>query len=292
MARILRSWMFVPGNQHKFIDKAMDLEVDAVFLDLEDGVPPSEKSVARKLVAEALARSAGGPARYVRVNAVGSQWFEEDLAHVLVPGLEGICLPKVERAEEVREAARRIEMARAAGSRQPRIVVAIESALGLVNAPVIATSHSSVLALMMGAEDFALDLGLGPARDRESRELLFARSALVVAAATARLMSIDGVFPNLEDAEGLVAEVTQARRLGFNAKSTFNPRQVDVINRIFTPTESEIEYAHRVVGAFKEATARGAGSIALGGQLVDLPVAQRAQRMLDSVRTGPDMGGE
>ncbi len=281
--------MFVPGNRQKFIDKAMGLAVDAIFLDLEDGVPAPEKPAARELVARALSQPVGGPARYVRVNAVGSRWFEEDMERVLITGLNGICLPKVERPEEVREAARRLDPS--AGDAGPRIVVSVESALGLLNAPALAAAHPRVLALMLGAEDLALDLGLGPRRVRESQELLYARSALVVAAASARRMAIDGVFADLEDPEGLEADAAQARRLGFSAKSAFNPRQVEVINRIFTPTEDEREYAQRVVEAFRAATARGDGAAALEGQLVDLPIVQRAQRLLESVGIEGDLGG-
>lgn len=284
--------MFVPGNRSRFIEKALALEVDAIFLDLEDGVPPAEKPSARELVAEALRRPSGGPARYVRINAVGSRWFEEDLTAVLVSGLEGLCLPKVEAPEEVREAAGRLAGFDAAG--RVRIVAAIESARGLVAAAQIAAADPRVIALMLGAEDFALDLGLGTRREGESRELLYARSALVVAAASAHVMSIDGVFPDLENPGGLLAEAVEARRLGFSAKSTFNPRQVELINRTFLPSEDEISYARRVVRAFDEASARGDGSVAVGGQLVDRPIVLRAKHLLAMVSGGAsdsDTGG-
>jgi citrate lyase subunit beta/citryl-CoA lyase len=256
-----------------------------VFLDLEDGVPPTEKPTARKMVAAALARPAGGPMRLVRLNAVASPWFGDDIEQVLVPGIEGVVVPKVERAEEVVTVAhlldefeRRVSLPQG----KVRIVVAIESALGLVRAPAIAASHPRILALMFGAEDFALDLGLGTQREGEARELVYSRSALVVAAASARVLSIDGVFPNLEDTAGLLADAVQARRLGFDAKSTFNPRQLDLLNRIFSPRPDELEHARLVVAAFEEAQARGDGSVALGGQLVDLPIVRRAQRLLEA----------
>ena len=106
----------------------------------------------------------------------------------------------------------------------------------------------------------------------------------MVAAAAARILSIDGVFPNLDDPEGLERDVVQSRRLGFDAKSTFNPRQVELINRVFSPAPDEVEYAHKVVDAFREAQARGDGSVAVGGQLVDLPIVRRAQRILEVER--------
>ena len=282
MARLLRSWMFVPGNRQRFLDKIYEIETppDAAFFDLEDGVIPEEKPVARELIVEVLRRSAPGPLRTVRVNAVGTDWFREDLEAILVPGLEGLCLPKVESAADVQAAADAIERFDPDGS--VRIVAAIESAVGLLRAPEIAAAHPRVVAIMFGAEDYALDLGLGTKREGEAGELVFARSAIVVAAAAARIISIDGVFPDLEDAEGLTADIVQARRLGFSAKSTFNPRQIEQINQRFSPTPDELVYARRVADAFEEAVSRGDASVAVGGQLVDRPIVLRAQRLLEA----------
>ena len=268
--------MFVPGNRQRFLDKIYELDTppDAVFFDLEDGVLPEEKPAARELIAETLRRAAPGPLRTVRVNAVGTDWFRADLEAILVPGLEGVCVPKVEWPEQVVQVAERLPG-------EVGIVVAIESAAGLIRAPEIAAAHPQVIGLMFGAEDYALDLGLGTKREGEAGELVFARSALVVAAAAARVLSIDGVFPDLDDAEGLTADVLQARRLGFDGKSTFNPRQIGLINERFSPTADELAYAHRVASAFEEAVARGDASVAVGGQLVDRPIVLRAQRLLD-----------
>lgn len=281
MARPLRSWMFVPGSRQRFLEKIYELETppDAVFFDLEDGVIPEEKPAARALIAETLRRAAPGPLRTVRVNAVGTDWFGEDMEAILVPGLEGLCLPKVESADDVRVAADALDRFDPDG--QLRVIAAIESATGLLKAPEIAAAHPRVLALMFGAEDYALDLGLGTKREGEAAELVFARSALVVAAAAARVLSIDGVFPDLDDTEGLEADVLQARRLGFAAKSTFNPRQIGLINERFSPTADELAYARRVANAFEEAVARGDASVAVGGQLVDRPIVLRAQRLLE-----------
>jgi citrate lyase subunit beta/citryl-CoA lyase len=273
--------MFVPGNRQRFLDKIYEVETppDAVFFDLEDGVIPEEKPVARELVAEVLRRAAPGPLRTVRVNAVGTDWFREDLAAILVPGLEGLCLPKVETPADVEVAAEELSAFDPEGS--VSIVAAIESAAGLLRAPEIAAAHPRMVALMFGAEDYALDLGLGTKREAEASELVYARSAIVVAAAAARVISIDGVFPDLEDPEGLLADIVQARRLGFSAKSTFNPRQVELINERFSPTSDELAYARRVADAFEEAVARGDASVAVGGQLVDRPIVLRAQRLLE-----------
>jgi citrate lyase subunit beta/citryl-CoA lyase len=281
--------MFVPGNSQKFLDKALGggVGVDAVFLDLEDGVPFALKAEARQLVATAAESPGDGPLRLVRVNAVSTDEFELDIEAVLAPTIDGICVPKVERPEDVAhvagiltDAERRLGLPEGSF----RIVAAIESAAALIAAPVIAASHPRLLGLMFGAEDYALDVGLGAQREGEARDLLYARSAIVVAAAAARVLSIDGVYPNLDDPDGLERDVLQSRRLGFDAKSTFNPRQVELINQVFSPTPAELEYAKKVVDAFEEAQARGEGSVAVGGQLVDLPIVLRAQRLLELER--------
>lgn len=269
--------MFVPGNRQRFIDKALALEVDVILLDLEDGVPPAEKAAARELVRQTLACPAR-PVRYVRVNPVPSPWFEQDLAEALVPGAEGLCLPKVESAQEVLAAVQRLRELGRAGDLP--ILATIESARGLLAAPSIAAAHPQLIGLMLGAEDLALDLGLPTRREREGRDLLVARSMLVIAAAAARRIAVDGVFPYLDDPDGLVEDALQARRLGFAGKSTFNPRQVEAINRVFSPTPEEVAHARQVIAAFQAAGARGDGSVAVGGQLVDQPVVERARRLL------------
>jgi citrate lyase subunit beta/citryl-CoA lyase len=282
----LRSWMFVPGNRDRFIQKAKTSSADAILLDIEDGVLPAEKPDARRMIAAALSQQDAGPRRYVRVNALSTPWFQPDLEAVIVPGIEGICLTKVVKPQDILETASLIEgleKKRGLEIGKVRILAAIESARGLMNSLAIADAHPRVIGLMFGAEDYALDLGLGARREKEAAELLFARSYVVNAAAAANVLSIDGVFPNLDDPEGLVADVRQARRLGFTSKSTFNPRQIDVINQVFSPQPGEIEYARKIAAGFRAAEARGDASVAVGGQLVDRPIVLRALRILEVI---------
>jgi citrate lyase subunit beta/citryl-CoA lyase len=287
----LRSWMFVPGNRERFIAKAKSSNADAILLDIEDGVLPADKPQARRMIAAALAQEAvgqawAGPRCYVRVNALSTPWLEPDLEAVVGAGIEGICLTKVVKPQDIHDVAALLgDLERRGGLEvgKLRILAAVESARGLVNAVAIADAHPRVVGLMFGAEDYALDLGLGARREREAAELIYARSCLVNAAAAANVLSIDGVFPNLDDPDGLLADVRQARRLGFTSKSTFNPRQIDVINQIFSPQPDEIEYARKIAAGFREAEARGDASVAVGGQLVDRPIVLRALRMLETV---------
>lgn len=281
---IQRSWMFVPANSEKMLTKAIGLtNLDVAMFDLEDGVPPHQKDDARELVTSFLERGPGGPRRFVRINAVRSERLEPDLEAVIRPGLEGLILPKIEEPDEVRlldsilnDRERKVGLE---GGRV-QLVAAIESARGLLHAPAIAACSPRLLGLMFGAEDLSLDIGLSTKREGEARELLYARSSLVIAAASAHVESIDGVWPDYRDPEGLREDAVQARRLGFTGKSTFHPGQIDIINEVFSPTEGDVAYARRVVGAFEEAQAAGQGSIALGGQLIDLPIVERARRVL------------
>jgi citrate lyase subunit beta/citryl-CoA lyase len=282
----LRSWMFVPGYREKFLEKAKTTPADGVLLDLEDGVLPAEKANARRMIAAALAEGRTGPVRFVRVNALSTPWLDEDLEHVVRPGIDGICLTKVSSAEDILEVSSKLNgIEKRAGMEVGgvRMLAAIESAAGLINAPSIASADPRVAGIMFGAEDYALDVGLGTRRENEAAELIYARSAIVVAATAARVSSIDGVFPDLDNPDGLLKETIQARNLGFTSKSTFNPRQIEVINEIFSPTPAEIEFARKVRDAFNEAEQQGDASIAVDGQLVDRPVVLRAIRLLETI---------
>jgi citrate lyase subunit beta/citryl-CoA lyase len=221
--------------------------------------------------------------RFVRINAIGTERMEADLHSVVVPGLEGVVLPKVETAEEVQLVDRVLSEGEQRVGLSPgkvRVIAAIESARGLLNAPAVAAASPRMMGLMFGAEDFGLDIGLSTNRQGEGRELIYARSAIVVAAAAAKIQSIDGVWPDIHDFDGLTRDSVQARRLGFTGKSTFHPGQIDIINETFSPAEADVDFARRVVEAFEQAQAAGQAAVALGGQLIDLPIVERARRVL------------
>ncbi|HEU4341206.1 MAG TPA: CoA ester lyase [Candidatus Binatia bacterium] len=285
-----RSWMFVPGHRQKMIDKALGLNADAIMLDIEDGVAPNEKDTARQLIAEALGRekAAHCPARFVRINAIGHARMDADLDAVIRPGLEGLVLPKVETADEVKKVdtiLREREPKLRIGTGSIKLLIAIESPRGLLNAPAIAASSPRVVGLMFGAEDFGRELGLPTSREGEARDMLYARSALVIAAASAHVQAVDGVWVDLKDTEGLAVFARQSRRLGFSGMSLIHPAQIDPINTLFSPTAEEVSYAEQVIKAFEEANARGDGSIAFGGQLIDRPIVERARRTLELAKS-------
>jgi citrate lyase subunit beta / citryl-CoA lyase len=280
----MRSLMFVPGHRANMITKALATQADVLFLDIEDGVPPAEKDAARQTIAQSLREIAPDPPqgphplRYVRINAIGHERMSADLAAILGPGLEGLCLPKVEYPEQIEQVDAIVDKHADAGD--VRYIASIESALGLINAPRIAAASKRIAGLMFGAEDFSKDLSLPTLRVAEASELLYARSAVVMAAASAHVQSIDGVWPDIRDPEGLLKDAQQGRRLGFTGKSLIHPGQIETVNTVFRPDEGEVDYARRVIEAFDAGQARGDGAIALGGQLIDLPIVDRARRTL------------
>ncbi|HKT86950.1 MAG TPA: CoA ester lyase [Candidatus Sulfotelmatobacter sp.] len=289
---LLRSWMFVPGNRQRMIEKSLGVTVDAVMMDIEDGVAPAEKDTARRQIAACLDQVAtrlnsdGGyrtPARFVRINAVGHERMRDDLALVLRRGLEGLVLPKVETPEQVKTVEQildRQELQAGLDRGSVRLLVAIESPKGLFNSYAIASSSPRVIGLMFGAEDFSREISLPLRREGEARDLIYARSGIVTAAACAHVQSVDGVWPDLQDVEGLKTFATQSRRLGFSGMSLIHPAQIEIVNGAFTPAADEIDYAQRVLKAFDEARARGDGAVAFGGQLLDLPIVDRARQTL------------
>jgi len=288
--QLLRSLMFVPAHRPRMVERALgqgEFEpsaLDVAILDLEDGVPADEKDRARAAVAAVLALPAGdaGPARYVRVNS-DLEARDVDLVAAVRPGVDGIVAPKIDHADEVASLARDLDeredgMGFARGS--IRIIASIESARGLLEAHAIAACSDRVVALLFGAEDFARDLSLPIEREAEASELLYARSAVVVAAVAARCQAIDGIWPDVTDNDGLRRDSMQARRLGFSGKSLIHPGQIDAINDVFSPSAEEVSHARRVIDAFEGARLKGLGAVALDGKLLDQPIVERARRTL------------
>jgi citrate lyase subunit beta/citryl-CoA lyase len=286
---LLRSLMFVPGHQPRMVQRALGLGeftpsgLDVAILDLEDGVPPAEKDRARAALAAALGRPSNGegPARYARITREPAA-RAADLVAVLRAGLDGIVAPKVDHPDEITELSRDLdEREDAAGLTRGaiRIIASIESARALLDARAIA-SADRVIALLFGAEDFARDLALPTEREAEAAELIYPRSAVVVAAVAANKSAIDGIWPDVTDIAGLRRDALQGRRLGFVGKSLIHPGQIETINEVFSPSAAEVSYAQRVVAAFDGAQTKGDGAIALDGKMLDQPIVERARRTL------------
>jgi citrate lyase beta subunit len=263
------------------VSKALGLDLDAAMLDLEDGVVPALKAEARGIVASAVQNAgAARPACYVRMNGMETGEAALDLEAVILPGLDGLVVPKVESVDEVRELdsmLARLEEERSIEAGQVRLMLAVETAKAILAAPALASSSRRVSGLMFGAEDFSRDIGLPTVRTGQARDFIYARSAIVMAAAASKVASIDGVWPDLNDTAGLESDSRLARNLGFSGKSMIHPGQLATISRVFSPTPDELAFARDLIRDFEQAVSEGRGSISFAGQLVDRPIYERAR---------------
>ena len=282
---LLRSLLFVPGNQPRKLQRAVLTEADAVILDLEDAVPPAEKLPARAAARDFLLRpEASGPMRIVRINAITGRLGAGDLEAVVGPGLDAVMLPKAEGAADVVACAVLIShFERERGLPEGRIGIQplIETAEGLARAGEIGRASERVRFLTFGAGDFSLDCRISWSRDNPL--LLAARLQLVLESRRAGLEPpVDTVFPLLEDGAGLASEASEGRRIGFQGKLTIHPRQVEVVNSVFTPSAGELDFARRVCAEFDRARQEGSAATVVDGIFVDHPIALRAERLLQT----------
>ena len=273
--------MFVPGNKPGMMADAHIYGPDCIMLDLEDSVTLAEKDAARLLVYNAL-RSIdyGDTEMVVRINPLNTPYGRKDVEAVVKAGVDVIRMPKTETAEEVVELeAEILKVEKEIGREgETRIMAAIESALGVVNAYAIATASKRMMGIALGAEDYSANLKTN--RTPGGAELLLAREQIVVAARAAGIACFDTVYSNLDDMDSFRKEVELVKTLGFDGKSIINPRQIEIVNEVFTPTEKEITKARAVVAAIREAQAMGSGVISLNGKMVDRPVVLRAERTI------------
>ncbi|HMM19745.1 MAG TPA: aldolase/citrate lyase family protein [Selenomonadales bacterium] len=279
--RLRRAMMFMPGNNPAMLQNAGIYGADTVIFDLEDAVAISEKDAARHLVASAIRRLKYPCEVAVRINHIQTPYGLEDLKAVLPAQPDLIRLPKAENARDIRDVDEIIAAAEKAHGFAPgsiKMMAAIETAKGLLQAYDIATASPRMVALAIGGEDFVADLKT--TRSKEGTELFAARSHLLLAARAAGINAIDTVFSNVNDEETFIAETKLIKQMGFDGKSVINPRQVRLVQEIFTPTEKEIRQAERIIAAYKDALEHNSGVIALDGKMIDTPIVIRAERVL------------
>jgi len=265
---LVRSLLFAPANRPDLFGKFPRLKADLFVLDLEDGTPPAHRPSARDDLAESV-RTARGDHEgrlYVRINPVDTEDFAADLDAVKASSADGIVLAKVERVEEV--IALRTELP---------VIAGIESIDGVQNAPTIAAGPS-VLAVYFGAEDFATEMGAR--RTPDGLEVLYARSRVVLAAKAARVKALDQVVLDLKDEALFRRDTTFGRNLGYDGKMCIHPLQVSLANELYAPTETEIEYARRLVTTYEAARAHGEATIDFEGRMVDGPLYKTSLAVL------------
>ena len=287
----IRTALFVPGNRPDRVDKAVNTDADVVIIDLEDAVPYALKAETRPVVREKIL-DLKNPRVLVRVNALDTQFFRDDLDQLVVEDLACIIIPKIEQPEHIREANRLLtesEAKKGLASGSISLIALIESALGVENAFQITSERTipeRLFTVAFGAADFAQDMGIGMTKTAE--ESAYPRARLTIACRAAGIdPPLDTPFMiDLKDQEALEADAKRAKQFGFQGKLCIHPNQIDICNKIFSPTQKEIEYAHKVIAAFTEAEATGTAVIQVDGKFIDPPVVKQARRvvkMADSI---------
>ncbi|MEM2214771.1 MAG: CoA ester lyase [Candidatus Nezhaarchaeales archaeon] len=282
---LLRSLLFVPGNNWRLIESAKKIvEADAIILDMEDAVPIDDKETARWFVRDAVRElKDAGHFVVVRVNSISSNLMEEDLKHVVQEGVDAIMLPKAESREDVVKLEELLAKEEGLkGLASISVIPLIESARGVLNACEIALASKRIIALAFGAADYLRDLGrsyftLSP----EEYELLFPRSQLVLASRNAGIAAIDTPYLGLIiDLEGVARESKLALSLGFRGKMCIHPSHVRIINEVFTPSEKEVESAKKIVDAYEKAAEQGLGATSVEGRMIDKATYDQAKELL------------
>lgn len=279
---LFRSVIFVPGNRANMLERARKFTADVVMVDLEDSVPPGEKTAARDLAKEwvpVLRRE--GQRVMVRVNSLDTGLTRPELEAIVSPDLYGISLGKVDSTWNIRDVDRMLNAIEPVVGVEPgstKIVAWTETASALIDARDIANASPRVIALAFGAEDFTNDMGIE--RSDTGEEVLVPRSLVPVAARAANVASLDSPFVLFQDPDALRADAKRARQMGYTGKFAIHPSQLDIINEVFSPSTEEIAYARRIMEAWEQAEAEGRGSLAMDGRMVDVPVVKRAQNLL------------
>jgi citrate lyase subunit beta/citryl-CoA lyase len=283
---ILRSMLYVPGNNIKLISKALNLSMDAVILDLEDAVPMQAKEEARNNIKEQMGNfKKAGLAVFVRVNSFGTNLTNDDLKVVVDKDLDGIILAKTETDEEIsgvdamlkeHETRSGLEIG------QVKIAPLIESARGVMHVYAIAKSNPRIEAVAFGAGDYLRDLDLDIASvSQDQGELLYARSQIVNSCKALGINPIDTPYLlSLKDKERFMNEVTIAHKLGFSGKQCIHPDQIAPVNQAFSPSEEKVAYSLRLVEAFDEAEREGLGAVSFEGKMIDRMSYAQAKQLL------------
>ena len=279
---VWRSLLFVPVTAKRFVDGAARRGADAIILDLEDSVAASEKDRARSLVPEAAEIvSRGGADVVVRVNRP-LRLAVRDIEAAVGPCVVALAPPKTDSAEHVRliaEIIDELEAERGLVQGTTRLIAMVETAAAFFRIAEIARAHSRLCALNLGAEDFATSAGISP----EADALSMPKQMAVFAARAAGIMPLGfiGTVAEFHDLDAFRATIRRSRRFGFIGDSVIHPSQVPILNEEFRPSARELDHARRVVAAYDNALADGVGAVTVDGKMIDMPVVERAQILLE-----------
>ncbi|EWT00540.1 malyl-CoA thiolesterase [Intrasporangium oryzae NRRL B-24470] len=272
-----RSVLYMPSSNERALEKAKTLAVDALILDLEDAVAPDAKEVARENACAAVRSGEYGRRELtIRVNGLGSQWHDADLAAACAAGPDAVVVPKVGSADEVRELVAAMEAAGA--PERTRLWAMVETPVAVLHAEEIARASDRLACLVLGTNDLYKELGasFAPGRAAIQTSLQLA----ILAARAAGVAVVDGVYNDVKDADGFRAEACQGRELGFDGKTLIHPGQVEPCNEVFAPSEAQVADARAVIAAFEAAQAEGRGVATVNGRLIENLHVDTARKVL------------
>lgn len=297
--KLRRSMLFVPGNNPGVIKDVQIYRPDSVMFDLEDAIAITEKDSARFLVFNMLRKM--GPLykklnieTVVRINALDTGYGIEDLEFVVRAQPDVIRIPKTDTAQDVLDVqahVERIEKEAGIPVGQTKLMVAIESPLGALNAYSIATSSDRLIGMAIGGEDYVTNLKTN--RSPEGIELFTARGLIVMAARAAGIDPMDSVYSDVNNDEGFIMEASKIKQMGFAGKSLIHPRQIELIHKVYTPSDLDIKKAKKIVDATREALEQNKGVFTVDGKMVDKPIIERAEHVLRLAKAaGVKLGGD
>ena len=282
MSRLFRSLVFVPGNNPRFLEKAKSLPADIVCFDLEDSVPDKEKKKARTLIKNILKqRKEYSPDVFVRTNSPESGKITADLKEIVQKGIDGIVIPKVNSANELKKIEKTISsLEKKRSVKGIRLMPSIESALGVVNCYEIASSSKRIDALVFGIFDLLNDMGIEYTKGNP-RGAKYSRYKVPVSATAAGVVAIDGIWQDLKDKGGFAKDCQVGKSLGYVGKSVIHPDQIKSVHKIFHPNKTEIKWAKKVCSVYEKSTKKGKGATVIDGKMIDEVHYKRAKALLE-----------
>lgn len=277
-----RSLLFIPGNNPAMLQNADVFESDAVIIDLEDAVSISEKDSARNLVKNFLNCYRLPIEVIIRINGMDTDFYQADLEAIVSNNIDTILLPKANPRDLIKldQILSKIEQKNGL-TKKIGVIPIIELASSILDVREIATSPR-VNGLLLGAEDLSTDLEVS--RTLAGDEIFYARSMIAISCRAYNIDAIDTPFTDVRNEEGLLADSQKARGLGMNAKACIHPNQIDIVNKIFSPSKEQIEQALRILKAFENAQKEGKGVFSLDGKMVDKPIIERAKKTIDKAK--------
>ena len=281
MARLFRSLIFVPGNNPRFLEKAKTLSADIISFDLEDSVPDYEKKNARNLIKSALkTRSQYTSEIYVRTNSPTSGKIQDDLKEIVQKGIDGIVIPKVNNAIDLKKIEKTLALLEKKQKLQPiGLIPSIESAEGVANTREIASASKRISAIVFGVFDFLNDMGIEYTKQPEGAK--FARAKIPIEAKAVGVYALDAIWQDLKDEKGLIEDCKIGKSLGYVGKTIIHPGQILIIHKTFHPNKTELEWAEKVCNTYEKSTKKGKGATIVDGKMIDEVHYKRAKALFD-----------